>query len=72
LIVTASFGWGKKKEQSRTKRIRAAALRGVIALAVVIVLIGGALVLSGPEVSRVSSARRSPQIRRRDARIFGE
>ena len=50
LIVTASFGWGKKKEQSGPKRIRAAALRGVIALAVVIVLIGGALVLSGPEV----------------------
>ena len=50
LIVTASFGWGKKKDQSRTERIRAAALRGVIALGVVIVLIGGAMLLSGPEV----------------------
>ena len=50
LIVTASFGWGKKKEETRTMRIRAAALRGVIAFAVVVVLIGGALVLSGPEV----------------------
>lgn len=50
LIVTASFGWGRKKEQSRQKRIRAAALRGVIAVAVVVVLIGGALVISGPDV----------------------
>jgi O-antigen ligase len=50
LIVTASFGWGKKKQQSRARRIRAAALRGVIAIAVVMVLIGGALLLSGPEV----------------------
>lgn len=50
LVVTASFSWGKKKEQSRQKRIRAAALRGAIAVAVVVVLIGGALVLSGPEV----------------------
>jgi O-antigen ligase len=50
LIVTASFSWGRKKEQSRQKRIRATALRGVIAIGVVVVVIGGALVLSGPEV----------------------
>ena len=51
LLVTASFGWGKKKkEQSRTKRIRSAAIRGAIAVGVVIVLIGGALLLSGPDV----------------------
>ena len=50
LLVTASFGWSKKQEQSRTKRIRAAALRGVLAVAVVIVVIGGALLLIGPEV----------------------
>ncbi|HEX5705378.1 MAG TPA: O-antigen ligase family protein [Pyrinomonadaceae bacterium] len=50
LVVTASFGWGKKKEQSRTRRLRAAALRGGIAVAVVVLLIGGALLLSGPEV----------------------
>jgi len=50
LTVTASFGWRKKKEQSRTQRIRAAAFRLSIAGAVVVVLIGGALLLSGPEV----------------------
>jgi O-antigen ligase len=50
LVVTASFSWGKKKEKSRPKRIRATALRGAIAIGVVVFLIGGALLLSGPEV----------------------
>jgi O-antigen ligase len=52
LVVTASLGWGKgkKREQSRQKRVRAAALRGLLAVGVVVVLIGGALLLSGPEV----------------------
>jgi len=50
LIATASFGSRKKKEQSRARRVRKAALRGAIAVGVVIVLISGALLLSGPEV----------------------
>lgn len=50
LLVTASPGWGKQKRQSRQHRIRAAALRGGLAVAVVVILLGGALLLSGPEV----------------------
>lgn len=52
LFVTASFTWGRKKkrEESRPKRVRAAALRGLIGVGVVVLLIGGAILLSGPEV----------------------
>jgi O-antigen ligase len=52
LLVTASFGWGKKKQQraSRQRRVRAALLRIGLASAAVVVLIGGAVLISGPEV----------------------
>ena len=50
LMVTASFGSRSKNEKSRHGRIRTGTLRALIAVAVVVVLVGGALLLSGPEV----------------------
>jgi O-antigen ligase len=52
LVMMASFDWGKKEEdrRSRADRVRAITLRAAIAVAVVVLLLGGALLLSGPEV----------------------
>ena len=51
LVVAASFEWSKKrKQQPRARRVRATLVRLGLAGAVVIVLIGGALLISGPEV----------------------
>lgn len=52
LLVAASFEWGgrKRKSERRERRVRAALVRLGLAGAVVIVLIGGALLISGPEV----------------------
>lgn len=51
LLVAASFDWGKKrKQQSRERRVRQALVRLGLAVVAVVVLIGGALLISGPEV----------------------
>lgn len=49
-VLVASFGWGKKKDQPRVKRVRGALLRAGLAFGMVIVLIGGAMLVSGPEI----------------------
>jgi len=50
VMVIAGFGWRKKKEQTRGRRVRAAIIRAGLASALVVVFLGGALVISGPEV----------------------
>jgi O-antigen ligase len=50
VLVFAGFNWRKKKERPRNERIRATLLRAALASAIVLVSIGGALVISGPEV----------------------
>lgn len=51
VVVFAGFNWRKnKKEQPRSQRIRATLLRAVLAMALVLVSIGGALIIAGPEV----------------------
>ena len=49
-VLVASFSWRKKKDQPRTQRVRGALLRAGLSFGLVIVLIGGAVVISGPEV----------------------
>ncbi len=51
VIVFGGFSWRKqKKEQPRSQRIRATLLRAALAITLVLVSIGGALIISGPEV----------------------
>ena len=50
VVLVSSFGWGKKKDQPRARRVRGALLRAGLAFGLVIVLVGGAVLLSGPEV----------------------
>lgn len=50
VVLVASFSWRKKKDQPRNKRVRGALLRAGLAFGLVVVLIGGAVVISGPEV----------------------
>lgn len=51
VIVFAGFRFRKqKKEQPRSQRIRATLLRATLAFAIVLVSLGGALIISGPEV----------------------
>lgn len=50
VLLVASFSWGKKKDQSRSQRVRGAVVRAALALGLVIVLVGGAVAISGPEV----------------------
>src|SRR5439155_18145590 len=50
VMVIAGFGWRKKKEQTRGRRVRAAIIRAGLASALVVVFLGGALAISGPEV----------------------
>ena len=50
VLVVGSFGWRRKKDQPRAQRIRSALMRGAAAMAIVLVLLGGALLVSGPEV----------------------
>jgi O-antigen ligase len=50
VVLLASFGWGKKKDQSRTQRVRGALVRAGLALGLMFVLVGGAVIMSGPEV----------------------
>jgi len=50
VVLVASFDWGKKKDQSRVQRMRAALLRAGLAFGLVLVLVGGAVLISGPEV----------------------
>ena len=50
VIVIAGFGWRRKKEQTRGQRVRAAIIRAGLASALVVVFLGGALAISGPEV----------------------
>ncbi|HXT63869.1 MAG TPA: O-antigen ligase family protein [Pyrinomonadaceae bacterium] len=50
VLVVAGFSWRRKKEQSRAQRMRSAVLRAAAAVGIVLVLIGGALLISGPEV----------------------
>ena len=49
-VLVASFSWRKKKDQPRSQRVRGALLRAGLSFGLVIVLIGGAVVISGPEV----------------------
>jgi O-antigen ligase len=50
VLVVGGFGWRRKKDQPRAQRVRSALMRGAAAMAIVLVLLGGALVISGPEV----------------------
>jgi O-antigen ligase len=50
VLVVGGFGWRRKKDQPRAQRIRSALVRGAAAMAIVLVLLGGALLVSGPEV----------------------
>ena len=50
VLVVGGFSWGSKREQPRVQRVRSALMRGAAAMAIVLVLLGGALVISGPEV----------------------
>ncbi|HEY6047328.1 MAG TPA: O-antigen ligase family protein [Pyrinomonadaceae bacterium] len=50
VVLVASFSWRKKKDQPRSQRVRGALLRAGLAFGLVVVLISGAVVISGPEV----------------------
>jgi len=50
VLVVAGFSWRRKKDQARSERLRSTILRGVAAMAIVLVLLAGALIISGPEV----------------------
>jgi len=50
VVLVTSFSWRKKKEQPRIQRIRGALLRAGLAFGLVLVMVGGAVVISGPEV----------------------
>jgi O-antigen ligase len=50
VVLVASFSWRKKKDQPRSQRVRGALLRAGLAFGLVTVLVGGAVVISGPEV----------------------
>jgi O-antigen ligase len=50
VLVVTGLSWRRKKDQPRAQRIRATLLRAAAAMGIVLVLIGGAIVLSGPEV----------------------
>jgi O-antigen ligase len=50
VVLVASFSWGKKKDQPRSQRVRGALLRAGLAFGLVLILVGGAVVISGPEV----------------------
>jgi O-antigen ligase len=50
VLVVGGFGWRRQKDQPRAQRIRSAVIRGAAAIAIVLVLLAGALVVSGPEV----------------------
>lgn len=50
VLVVGGVSWRSKKDQPRARRVRSALMRGGAAMAIVLVLLGGALVISGPEV----------------------
>jgi O-antigen ligase len=50
VLVIAGLSWRRKKDLPRAQRIRSTLLRAAAAMGIVLVLIGGAVVLSGPEV----------------------
>jgi len=50
VLVVAGFSWRRKTDQARAERLRSTVLRGLAAMGIVLVLIGGALLISGPEV----------------------
>jgi O-antigen ligase len=50
VVLVASFSWRKKKDQTRGQRVRGALLRAGLAFGLVVILIAGAVVISGPEV----------------------
>jgi O-antigen ligase len=50
VLAFAALSWRRKKDQPRAQRVRSALLRGAAVMGIVLVLIGGALVISGPEV----------------------
>ncbi|HEY8203130.1 MAG TPA: O-antigen ligase family protein [Pyrinomonadaceae bacterium] len=50
VLAIAGFSWRRKKDQPRAQRIRSTLLRGGAAMGIMLVLLGGALLLSGPEV----------------------
>jgi len=50
VVLVASFGWFKKKNQTRGQRVRGALVRAGLAFGLVVILITGAVVISGPEV----------------------
>lgn len=49
-VVVVGFSWRRGKDQPRARRVRSALMRGAAAMAIVLVVLGGALVISGPEV----------------------
>ena len=49
-VVVVGFSWRRKNDQPRAQRVRSALMRGAAAMAIVLVLLAGALVISGPEV----------------------
>lgn len=50
VLVVGGVSWRSNKDQPRARRVRSALIRGAAAMAIVLVLLGGALVISGPEV----------------------
>lgn len=50
VLVVGGVSWRSKKGQPRARRVRSALMRGAAAMAIVLVLLAGALVISGPEV----------------------
>jgi O-antigen ligase len=50
VVLIASFSWFKKKNQTRGQRVRGALVRAALAFGLVVILITGAVVISGPEV----------------------
>jgi O-antigen ligase len=50
VVLIASFSWGREKEQPRRQRVRAAIARAALAFALVVAMIGGAMLIGGREV----------------------
>ena len=50
VLVIASFGWRKDKDEPRSKRVRAAILRMALAFVLVVVSLGGALLIGGQQI----------------------
>ena len=50
VLVVGGFPWRRKKDQPSAQRVRSALMRGTAAMAIVLVILGGVLVISGPEV----------------------